>query len=680
MPTIITRGAASALAYGWSRLSGAVKDAYFKYVTILLPGNGTNGAQNNTFLDSSTNNFTITRNGNTTQGTFTPYGDNWSYNSTANGNYLTVAQNTAFAFGTGNFTIEAWIFRTDVSAQRIIVDTRGAGGGAVGVMFYVTTQGYLTVFDGTGTVIGGSVATITTNNAWSHVAVTRSGTTTTLWINGTSVATATDTRNYANGASGTYVGRQFGSTSNDWIGYLSNVRVVKGTAVYTANFTPPTTPLTAISGTSLLTCQSNRFIDNSGNSFALTITGTPSVQRFSPFNPTASYVSETIGGSAFFDGNGDYLQSSGSVNWSANSAITVDYWVYPTTLNGSSTTAYAIFGTSSNTNDNYTFSYIYGNGRVAVGINGVNEIVSAANVIRAGVWSYVSVVRNGSTTTIYVNGTSVASNTTGVWSNNSAAVRIGFGPPNTYFNGYLSDLRIVLGSSNVPSTNPTSPLTSITNTNTLLSFTNAGLLDNSMINDFETVGSAQISTTQSKFGGSSISFNGSNSSLTVPSSQNYDFGTGDFTVELWAYFNGLSTQNFIISEGTGINGSGPLATSGWSLNYSSNNLRFEKYDGTTQTTYTFSWTPSTGVWYHIAVSRSGTSLRAFINGTQIGTTQTSSLSFNRANTTEPLTVGFGYAAGSGWYLNAYLDDIRVTKGYARYTANFTAPTAAFPTS
>ena len=54
-------------------ISSAIKDGYFNLVTLLLPGNGTNGAQNNTFLDSSTNNFTITRNGNTTQGTFTPF-------------------------------------------------------------------------------------------------------------------------------------------------------------------------------------------------------------------------------------------------------------------------------------------------------------------------------------------------------------------------------------------------------------------------------------------------------------------------------------------------------------------------------------------------------------------------------------------------------------------------------
>jgi hypothetical protein len=53
-------------------------DAQFNYVTMLLHGDGTNGTQNNTFVDSSTNNFTVTRAGNPTQGTLSPYGSNWS--------------------------------------------------------------------------------------------------------------------------------------------------------------------------------------------------------------------------------------------------------------------------------------------------------------------------------------------------------------------------------------------------------------------------------------------------------------------------------------------------------------------------------------------------------------------------------------------------------------------------
>jgi hypothetical protein len=86
--------------------SGSVSeptDSKFNYVTMLLHGNGTNGAQNNTFLDSSTNNFSITRNGNTTQGTFTPYGANWS-NYFDGSSYFT--SSTSQIVPTGSFTVE----------------------------------------------------------------------------------------------------------------------------------------------------------------------------------------------------------------------------------------------------------------------------------------------------------------------------------------------------------------------------------------------------------------------------------------------------------------------------------------------------------------------------------------------------------------------------------------------
>jgi len=66
-------------------------DPQFNYVSALLTGDGTNGAQNNTFIDSSANNFTITRAGNTTQGSVSPYGGNWSNYFDGSGDYLSVA-------------------------------------------------------------------------------------------------------------------------------------------------------------------------------------------------------------------------------------------------------------------------------------------------------------------------------------------------------------------------------------------------------------------------------------------------------------------------------------------------------------------------------------------------------------------------------------------------------------
>lgn len=98
------------------RVAVATTDPFFKYVSMLLPGTGTNGAQNNTFVDSSTNNFAVTRAGNTTQGTFTPYGPNWSNYFDGNGDRLDIANNTALQLNSVNFTIEAWVYYTTATA------------------------------------------------------------------------------------------------------------------------------------------------------------------------------------------------------------------------------------------------------------------------------------------------------------------------------------------------------------------------------------------------------------------------------------------------------------------------------------------------------------------------------------------------------------------------------------
>ena len=257
----------------------APSDSYFNYVSLLLNGDGTNGAQNNTFLDSSTNNFTITRNGNTTQGSFSPYGNLWS-NYFDGSSYLSAPAGSAWAFGTGDFTVETWINTNTTNSQQCITGTYLNS--SSGFSFTIeTSNNYLKVRTlGDPVVLTGNVTV--TPNVWHHVAVVRSSGTITLYLDGTSCGSTSNSDNITSNGVAMYIG-QLGNSSGYVNGYLSNVRIVKGTAVYTSNFTPSTTPLTAVSGTQLLTSQSNRFIDNSSNAFALTVNGSPSVQRFPLF-------------------------------------------------------------------------------------------------------------------------------------------------------------------------------------------------------------------------------------------------------------------------------------------------------------------------------------------------------------------------------------------------------------
>lgn len=180
-------------------------------------------------------------------------------------------------------------------------------------------------------------------------------------------------------------------------------------------------------------------------------------------------------------------------------------------------------------------------------------------------------------------------------------------------------------------------------------------------------GNAAISTAQSKFGGASIAFDGSGDYLTTASHADWAFGTGDLTVESWVRWTTHTATSVILSNYTN-------ATNGWWLRWNiSGDLQFG-YGDTGLASSVFS--PTNGQWYHIAWCRAGSSNRLFVDGTQIGITITSAQ--NYASTAALYAGRLGALDAQNF--NGYLDDIRITKGAARYTSNFTAPTAAFPNS
>ena len=647
---------------------GEPTDANFKNVTLLLHGDGSNGAQNNTFIDSSTNNFTITRNGNTTQGSFSPYGSNWSNYFDGNGDYISMPSNAAFAFGTGDYTIEGWFYPTVGGIDQRLTwfsDDRHN--------IDINTSNQIFLYDGSIRTFG------TVNiNSWNHFAVSRSGGTVSCYLNGVRGYNASETTNSTTRSMNIGANNVANGPFN---GYISNMRVVKGTAVYSGStITVPTAPLTAITNTSLLTCADNRFRDGSTNNFTITRNGDVKVTNFAPFAPSSAYSTTTNGGSAYFDGSGDFLDTNDNSAFQFGSGdFTYEAWIYTTKSHSTSSLiqqGLISWGVPNQFNNSYTLNLgIEPTSGVLAATVGTGFTLTGTTAIPLNTWTHVVLCRTSGRTSIFINGVRDATTTTAstLTTNAGAILRLGgqwyADSSLRQFGGYMSDARIIKGAgpydaASTTITVPTSPVSAITNTSLLCKPTNAAIFDNSMKNDLETVGNAQISTSVKKFGTGSMYFNGSTSNrIKPPASDLYTFGTGNFTVEAWIYVTNMTTENFVFDTRSSVSTSGM----GFSLEPNTGKLR---YSGNANNVLT-STSVSANTWTHVAWVRNNGTLTGYINGVSGGSAS------NSDNLTQ--TNGeVGNVPFSAVATNMYIDDLRITKGIARYTANFTAPTAPFP--
>ena len=214
---------------------------------------------------------------------FTPTSEATYSGDFTGSNYLYLSNPTELTLGTGDFTIETWVKFDNVTTIQGVYDSRPSTINGNYPFINLLANGTLVWTVNTASKI---ISSPLIADNWYHVAVARSGTSTKMFINGIQAgSTYSDSTNYLLGSNRPVIGTFGGNTANGRLtGNLSNFRVVKGTAVYTANFTVPTAPLTAITNTSLLTLQDSTIVDNSGNSLTINNVGSVTTSVDTPFN------------------------------------------------------------------------------------------------------------------------------------------------------------------------------------------------------------------------------------------------------------------------------------------------------------------------------------------------------------------------------------------------------------
>jgi len=623
---------------------------------------------NQTFDDASTSNHTITTNGDVAASTFSPYRhDGYSASFDGTGDYLqtTLSEN----IGTSQFTIECWVRMPTTAGPSGVfhLSTSAFPGNLSGLAIFTrsSTYSYNWGFFNDGTQVNSSTAP--SSGVWHHLALVRdSNNLITMYLDGNSLITATQTGSIA-GDILTIGG--YHSSSYIWNGDIRDFRIIKGTAVYASNFTPPTTPLTAITNTKFLLGQLPYFKDQSASNHAIAVNGDTSLKPKSVFD-NAPYSEASHGASVYFDGTGDYLDvgSSGIANFGTGN-FTIEFWINSTDANALGSGASNIINPISSTGSGY-WGLMFQNGKLRWN-NSYNVAnlweVNAATILK-GSFNHVAVVRNSGAFSIYFNGVSqsAASGTFTDTTNYSGdtGVRIGSGNANNFV-GTLSDLRIV--SSAVYTTNftpPTTPLTAITNTKFLLN-PETSISDLSQSSAIQCFGDAATSTTQVKFAGTkSIAFDGTGDHLSILDNDIFNM-SGNFTIEFWIWPSN-STLSSIFSTGHGSFESNSTVLT-WNHNTVTDQFSLWVYNISSSAQILTSNTVSTSTWTHIAIVRSGNTITLYQNGSSVDTyTNSTTINFSHS----------GLKIGSYWNgtLNGYIQDFRIAKGLARYTANFTPPT------
>ena len=582
-----------------------------------------------------------------------------------------------FTFGLGAYTVEFWVnFDHITEASGVFYQYTNQNGGFV---INFTTTGVAINKFGVGDVLKYSSPTI--SGEWIHYAFVRETTAankTYIFMNGRLVKTGTDSTNWNLTQISALGGNAHPGSSQYAQCRISNFRIVKGTAVYTNDFTPILEPLTNITNTKVLCCNKDSVTGYTVCPSTLTASGDPTAESTSGPGFTTGAVD--------FDGSGDYLSLESNADLNLTGDFTIEFWVYPRSQSTSRQTImqtgtwgsqYAVLQISNQTQSGLAskaqlWDYDMNNGYA---------IAYSSTDISENTWTHIAFTRSSGTIKIYINGTldaTFANLGQSIEFGHTTAL-IGNHSNNYYLNAKLSNFRIVKGTAVYTSnfTVPSSPLSTITNTKLLCCQSSTSTTAAAVSpGNITTGGSPAISNTDPFELNHAVMFDGNDGIVTATNSS-YKINSSDFTIEVWLKCTQFSGTQVFLDSRSGSTQNTPVISIGSDGIIRGANVGSSNNQGGPYYEILGTVTPiMENKWYHFAWTRSGGTNRLFLNGS-LESSATDGTNWNGG----PGHFEIGAAVHQTNYgLRGSMSNLRITIGQALYTSTFTPPTEALTTT
>ena len=610
------------------------------------------------------------------------------------GDYLQVPDHADWVFGASSgFTIECWVYMPVVSGA-IALYEQSNGSGTDAFAFYFESASRIRVrhkVAGSDTVVLQPSHGMSANT-WHHIALTRNASNQfDIWVDGSSVGNDTDATSIPDFSSDVTIGTDgnTGYAGADFKGYIDDFRI-SDTARYTTSFTPSTTQFTSDANTVLLI--------HSGEAYTGALTGETD-QAVYAFDGVNDYLTIPDHADLDFPNGGDFTLEF--FMRTPDGTPATDMTLYDQ-IEGSDYIRLKMASTSGD------FNY-----QIWQSSSTVVDILSNSGTISDNTWHHIALVRNNDNYFIFVDG--VDQTASGSPDSSTPAAMTGTayigvkGDASADFTGQIAEYRISNTARYTSGFTPTTTrFTSDSNTKLLIhgdefftgnrlsgttgsgaTFTDSGntghtvtevgnaisarggtFNDSGNTTHVVTENGNAKRTTESEFkfadDGVGYFFDGTGDYLSAADHADWSLGSSNFTIDLWFRSNTASGSRMLIAHHDTTAGQ-----MGWQILHKADAVQMAwSTNGTSITTDTFTNIQVPNKWYHLALVRSSTSLYCFIDGVQIGSTET--MSGTLFNTTEGLLVGASGEGGSPQnFWNGYLDEIRISDTDRGWTGGFT---------